>query len=232
MRRHTDGIVFATLLFGVVLLVIGGAVGIAMVTRPLMLSSLFGPVLSFTYRPGTNPWTYAYAQWAAVEAARSYAADKARSPSETPPDFRGRSFKIVAEVMVPRGGAEGTIIAEGGSSGGWAFYFASSKPVFHYNLFGIERYTIVAARPLRPGSHILVLSFTYDGGGVGKGGAITILANGEELAAGRVERTIPAPASFGEGLDIGEDNGTPVGIAYEPPFKFTGETRKLEINFD
>ena len=49
----------------------------------------------------------------------------------------------------------------------------------------------------------LVVDFKYDGGGMGKGGAITMTANGKTIAEGRLERTIPIQFSLGEGLDIG-----------------------------
>ena len=33
------------------------------------------------------------------------------------------------------------------------------------------------------------MNFDYDGGGIGKGGAATLLANGDKVASGRVEHT-------------------------------------------
>jgi len=35
------------------------------------------------------------------------------------------------------------------------------------------------------------VDFAYDGGGLGKGGTITMTANGRKIAEGRLERTVP-----------------------------------------
>jgi hypothetical protein len=36
--------------------------------------------------------------------------------------------------------------------------------------------------------------------------------------------------SLDEGLDVGEDTGTPVVLAYDVPFKFTGKIEKVIID--
>jgi arylsulfatase len=43
-------------------------------------------------------------------------------------------------------------------------------------------------------------------------------------------KTIPIQISLGEGLDIGEDVGSPVDFTYQLPFKFTGKIDK--VTFD
>jgi arylsulfatase len=40
-------------------------------------------------------------------------------------------------------------------------------------------------------------------------------------------KTIPATISIQEGLDIGEDVGSPVDFTYAPPFRFTGKIEKV-----
>jgi hypothetical protein len=54
--------------------------------------------------------------------------------------------------------------------------------------------------------------FKYDGG-LGKGGQITMSANGKTIAEGRLARSIPVQFSLGEGLDAGMDIGSPVDFA-------------------
>ena len=49
--------------------------------------------------------------------------------------------------------------------------------------------------------------FAYDGGGVGKGGAGTLFANGKNVATGRIERTQCCAFSADEGADVGADAG-------------------------
>ncbi len=104
------------------------------------------------------------------------------------------------------------------------------KPVFHYNLAGVERYEVVGNDPLQPGKHTIQVDFKYDGGGLGKGGTATLTVDGAKAAEGRIERTLPFRMSLDETLDIGEDTGTPVSEAYHVPFKFTGKLEKVTID--
>ena len=51
-----------------------------------------------------------------------------------------------------------------------------------------------------------------------------------EAARGRIERTIPVRVTLDEGLDVGEDTGTPVNLSYDVPFRFPGKIRKVTID--
>jgi arylsulfatase len=73
------------------------------------------------------------------------------------------------------------------------------------------------------------MEFEYDGGGVGKGGTVTLFVNGAAVATGRVDRTEPARFSADETFDIGRDTGSPVSSDYQSPFPFTGTLKKVEI---
>jgi arylsulfatase len=73
------------------------------------------------------------------------------------------------------------------------------------------------------------MDFKYDGGGMGKGGSITLLANGRKVAEGRVEKTAGVKYSLYEGQDIGQDSGSPVDFSYVPPFVFTGQLHKVTV---
>jgi arylsulfatase len=79
----------------------------------------------------------------------------------------------------------------------------------------LERPTIVSQDPRPKGKVKLVIDFAYDGGGLGKGGKLTMTANGNKVAEARLERTIPAKISISEGLDIGMDVGSPVDFTYK-----------------
>jgi arylsulfatase len=78
----------------------------------------------------------------------------------------------------------------------------------------------------------LKVDFAYQGGpkGLGKAAVVTLSANGNKIAEGQVPKTIPATISIQEGLDIGEDVGSPVDFTYKPPFKFTGKIEKVTID--
>ena len=76
-------------------------------------------------------------------------------------------------------------------------------------------HTITSAQVLEPGKHTLVFEFKYDGGGLGKGATGTLSTDGKQIAQGRIEHTVPIRYSLDEGLDVGEDAGTPVNLNYD-----------------
>jgi arylsulfatase len=153
-----------------------------------------------------------------------------RIPEGSAPDFKNKSYRIIADVQIPEGGAEGLLMTQGGRFNGLGLYLLQGRPVFHYNLVGVDRTTIAAKDPLTSGKHTVTLDFKYDGGGIGKGGLVTLVVDGKEVANGRLMRTIPFRVSADETLDIGEDTGTPVSEDYHVPFKFTGIIDKVVVD--
>jgi arylsulfatase len=67
---------------------------------------------------------------------------------------------------------------------------------------------------------------------LGKAAYVTMTVNGKNVAEGQLPRTIPATISIGEGMDIGEDVGSPVDFTYKPPFKFTGTIDKVTFDLE
>jgi hypothetical protein len=121
-------------------------------------------------------------------------------------------------------------MTQGGRFNGLGLYVLQGKPVFHYNLVGVDRTTVAGNDSLTPGKHNVTVDFKYDGGGIGKGGAVTLTVDGKEVANGKLTRTIPFRVSADETLDIGEDTGTPVSEDYHVPFKFTGTLNKVIVD--
>jgi arylsulfatase A-like enzyme len=150
-------------------------------------------------------------------------------PLGSAPPMLNKSWTITADIEVPDGG-NGMIVTEGGLEGGFGVYLRDGKPTFVYNFLGADRPTFAAKEPLPKGKTKLVVNFAYDGGGRGKGGTVTMTANGNKIAEGRLERTVPVQFSLGEGLDIGLDSGSAVDFTYKLPFKFTGTIEKVEID--
>lgn len=130
---------------------------------------------------------------------------------------------------IPEGGANGVIVTQGGRFNGWGLYLLDGKPMFHYNLVGVQRFTIVGKEKLAPGKHVILVDFKYDGGGIGKGGTVTLNVDDKPITEGRVDRTYAFRAALDETLDIGEDTGTPVSEDYHVPFKFTGALNRVLI---
>ena len=94
----------------------------------------------------------------------------------------------------------------------------------------MKRYRAVSSENLPTGKVTLTFDFKYDGGGMGKGGTITLLANGKKIGETRVDKTAGFKYSLYEGQDIGEDSGSPVDFDYTPPFKFTGKIQKVTVD--
>jgi arylsulfatase A-like enzyme len=153
-----------------------------------------------------------------------------RIPEGAAPDVKNKSFRITADVVLPKGGEEGVVVTQGGLSGGYALLFNEGKPVFHYNFANVAHYDIAAKDALAPGKHTVVFDFKYDGGGIGKGGTGMLSVDGKQVAQGRIDHTMPGRFSFDETFDVGEDTGTPVSLDYDVPFKFTGTLEKVVVN--
>src|SRR5262249_39515587 len=101
------------------------------------------------------------------------------------------------------------------------------KPTFVYNFLGVERPTFAAKDALPKGKATILVDFVYDGGGLGKGGKLTLAANGKTVAEGRLERTIPIKITIAGGMDIGINGGSAIDFTYPLPFAFTGKIEKV-----
>jgi arylsulfatase len=146
-------------------------------------------------------------------------------------DIKNRSHTIAAEIEIPQETAQGVIVAQGGRFAGWTLYLKDGKLKYCYNWLNRERYTLESKDPLPPGKVAVKFVFNYDGGGVGKGGTGQLLVNGEKVAEGRIDRTIPFIFSGDETEDVGEDLATPVTEDYkEGDNKFTGTIDKVTIS--
>jgi arylsulfatase len=145
---------------------------------------------------------------------------------------KNRSHTITAEVQIPKGGAKGVILAQGGRFGGWSLYMKNGKPTYTYNFLGLKRFTIAATKPVPAGKATIGFEFAYDGGGLGKGGTGRLFVNGKQVAQGRIDPTQPMIFSPDEGADVGADGETPVVENYgiPAPYKFTGKINKITID--
>ena len=127
---------------------------------------------------------------------------------------KNKSFSVTAELTVPESGAEGVIIAQGGRFGGWSVYARDGRLKFSYNVLGLQEFATEAERPLTPGRHQVRVEFAYDGGGLGKGGDVTLLYDGDPVGTGRVGATQAMIFSADETTDVGYESGTPVTADY------------------
>jgi len=141
--------------------------------------------------------------------------------------IKNKSFSITADVEVPAGGADGVIIAQGGRFGGWALYAKAGKVKFVYNVLGIQEFATEADTPIAEGTHQVRMEFGYDGGGLAKGGDVTLYYDG----TGRVGATQPMIFSADETTDIGYESGTTVTPDYSAgSSRFTGKINWVQLD--
>jgi len=145
--------------------------------------------------------------------------------------MKNKSFSITAEVEVSAESAEGVIIAQGGAFGGLSLYAKGGKAKFAYNLLGLKIFTIEASQRMPAGTHQVRMEFAYDGGGLAKGGNVTLYYDGKKVGEGRVEQTVPMMFSCDETTDIGRESGTPVSPDYTRNTSvFTGKVNWVQID--
>ena len=145
--------------------------------------------------------------------------------------LKNKSYSVTANIEVPESGAEGVIITQGGSAGGWSLYAHGGKLKYCFNFFGIEHYITSADKPIPAGKHQVRMEFTYDGGGLAKGGDVALFYDGKAVGKGRVEKTQPMGYSADEACDVGSDTGSPASPDYGPTGnRFTGKIDWVQLD--
>jgi arylsulfatase A-like enzyme len=146
---------------------------------------------------------------------------------------KNKSHSVTAEVDVGPSGASGVIVAQGGNMGGWSLYAHEGRLKYCYNVVGILKYYVASTSTLPSGSHQVRMEFAYDGGGIGKGGSVTLYLDGKPIGQGRVERTHRFLFSMDETLEVGCDVGEPVAEDYGPKNNaFNGKVEWVQIDID
>ncbi len=149
-------------------------------------------------------------------------------------NIKNRSHVVTTQIQVPEGGVDGVLIAQGGRFAGWAVYVVDNRPVYCHNWFDSEHYYVRSEVALPTGDVTVQYQFEFDGGQPGAGGAGTLLVNGEVVAEGRIDKTVPFVFSADETMDIGSDTASPVTDDYPdgPANHFSGKIDWIEISVD
>jgi arylsulfatase len=129
-------------------------------------------------------------------------------------NMKNKSHSVTAEIVVPKTGAEGVIVAQGGNIGGWSLYAKGGKLKYCYNLLGIRQFYTESSNVLTPGLHQVRMEFIYAGGGLGKGGTVSLFVDGKKVGDGKVDATAAIIFSADDGCDVGVDTGSPVSPEY------------------
>jgi arylsulfatase A-like enzyme len=149
----------------------------------------------------------------------SYFGNNVALPEPIGPQLFPRPHTITANLVIPKGGAEGVVACAGAFSAGWSLYVKNGRPNFRYTFFEIADVTIAGTVAMPEGAVTLRTVFTPDGSKAG-GGTLKIFVNDQPAGEGKLTQT-----SFRHGLEpfeIGRDSMTPVSPDYKGKFEFTG----------
>jgi arylsulfatase len=145
-----------------------------------------------------------------------------------------RSHSITAQVNIPKGGAEGALVAAGGRFGGYALYLKQGKLFYSHNYLAEEIYTIESSTTVPEGTVQLRFEFVKmplfgdETRGMGR-----LFINDTMVGERMIERSVPILYGFSDTFDIGADTVTPVvPDTYASPFPFTGTIEKITFHLN
>ncbi|NEQ82889.1 MAG: sulfatase-like hydrolase/transferase [Moorea sp. SIO2I5] len=160
--------------------------------------------------------------------------DHFRAPEGVAPNLKSKSHKIIADVELPEGGAEGVLVTLAGYFGGYGLFVQDGKLVYDYNLARLEDYRIEGDLPTNlPTDTSITLKAVYKtvSNEPGVGGEVTLYANGKKIGHGPVCQTLSTRYTPDETFDVGFDTGSAVSDTYVDlmPFDFTGTLNSVKI---
>jgi arylsulfatase len=146
-----------------------------------------------------------------------------------------RSHVIAAVVDIADGGADGVLLAHGGSSGGYSFFVQDGHLHYVHNFVGSDQFHLLSDEPVPTGRSVLSYQFEVTGPPdptVGKGtpGTGTLFINEQPVGSMEIPHTMLITISIDEGLNCGQDVGSPVSDSYGPPFAFTGTIERVAVD--
>jgi arylsulfatase len=148
-------------------------------------------------------------------------------PANSAPRILNRPHTITALVEIPKGGAEGVLVSQGGVDGGFTFFVKDRKLRYTYNYVAERRFEVVSETDVPTGRHALSFEFEPTGKaeplkGKGTPGIAKLFVDGKPVGEGKLPVTIPLAMGLAAGVNVGSDGGAPVTDEYEPPFPFSG----------
>jgi arylsulfatase A-like enzyme len=150
------------------------------------------------------------------------------------PRVLNRPHSITATVDI-QGGAEGVLVAQGSSSGGYALYLKDGKLHYAYNFLGVQQFHVATDMTVGDGKHELRFEFEPTGAadlahGKGTPARAQLYVDGKLSGEGSLPVTIPLDIGITEGLSCGRDEGSTVTTDYPGPFAFTGGLEKVVVD--
>ena len=130
-------------------------------------------------------------------------------------NYKNKSHAVTAEVVVPPSGAEGCHRRGRRDHRRLEPLCQGWQAEIPLQLLRCEpvRYR-GRDRRSRRAQHQVRMEFNYDGGGLAKGGTVTLYVDGNKVGEGRVDQTEPMVFSADETCDIGFQAGSPSSTDY------------------
>jgi arylsulfatase len=153
-------------------------------------------------------------------------------PAGSAPNVLNKSFAITAEIEMTAQSNNGAVFSLGGMDSGYGIYIRDGRPVFAGNFLSRSITRVASDAPLPAGPATLRGEFKYDGGGLGKGGTLSLFVNNRKVGEARMEQTVGITLGLGGTLDIGADTGSAVDDAYTPPFEFKGTIKQVTVELN
>ena len=141
-------------------------------------------------------------------------------------EIQGRTFTVLAEVIVDSSGAQGVVFKHGGAHGGHVMFLQDGRLHYVYNFLGEEEQQLSSAIAVPLGKHTFGAAFVRTGTAAGShtplGDAALYIDDAEVATFGEM-KIIPGTYGLaGATLSVGRNTGSPVSRAYTAPFPFTG----------
>ena len=150
------------------------------------------------------------------------------------PRVLNRPHSITADVEIPDTGAEGVLLCQGTSAGGYTLYVKDRRLHYTHNWVGRELLHLASDEELTPGRHKLRFEFEPTGQpdpahGHGMPGRFQLYIDSN--LAGDMDVAYTTPFLFNPGaVTCGADPGSTVTDDYKTPFRFTGTLHTVTVD--
>ena len=156
-------------------------------------------------------------------------------PIDAIPSLMNRSYSVTVDVDIPKDGAEGVLLSQGGNDGGYALFLQDGKLRYAYNYVGRTIYDIESREAVPSGSHQLRYEFEVKGkpnvaDGKGAPGQGRLYIDGKLVGQGDIALTMPLAIGLSGGIACGIHLGAPVTPKFKPPYAFTGTIRAVNAD--
>lgn len=150
------------------------------------------------------------------------------------PRVLNRPHSITADVEIPDGGAEGVLLCQGTSAGGYSFYVHDDRLHYVHNWVARELFRVSSPDAIPAGRHELRFEFEPTGApdvaaGRGAPGLLQLYVDGSLVAETPAPYTTPIAYNPGQ-LTCGADPGSTVVPDYPAPYRFTGTLHTVKVD--